>query len=445
MEAEGNKAEKIVLSRQQKIDKYSSNLAKRGLKLANTLSRYKVESFIQEPCFRVWKCKFTLPGYSKEVTFSGGKTLITWGDNESVAISQDNNFIASVDGWGEVKVWNLLEEKHIYSFKCECAEAIFPVDHWMHNFSSDLSAMGKHHSIYILPDNETAVCISDSGINAWNLKVGRQKYFFSSGSSSFSIDPKYQKIAICHSHNVEIMSCMTGQVLQTIDLDDDRSFFTENIAISPDSKLIVVSGSSLLDWGENEQGEEYYTNEHTIEIWDSNTGRLLYVLDRYIDYKNEKSSPHVVITSDGKNLISYSDWLEEGDAKINVWNLDTTELLYSISEAVYSVIVSSDEKLVYDSVADKKIKILDLDSGNLQYALIEESDSITTMTISADSSYLVCGTRSGTVQIRDLKTGDLLHTLAGHEHPVKSVVLSHNGEIIVSTDVEGTAKIWRTK
>ncbi|MBF2046194.1 MAG: hypothetical protein IGS54_02145 [Elainella sp. C42_A2020_010] len=67
------------------------------------------------------------------------------------------------------------------------------------------------------------------------------------------------------------------------------------------------------------------------------------------------------------------------------------------------------------------------------------------MTISADSSYLVCGTRSGTVQIRDLKTGDLLHTLAGHEHPVKSVVLSHNGEIIVSTDVEGTAKIWRTK
>lgn len=315
-----------------------------------------------------WKCLHTLKDHSDVVN--------------SVAISPNQNIIASGSLDKTIKLWNFYTGELIHTFTGHSSAVI---------------------DVAFSPDGKTLASASnheffDGSIKLWD--VANKQFKQSLGNtlvalrtSCLAFSPDEQTLA-----NGHIGTTLIGGTIDIWNLQKSRIEKTlwghvwevSALAFSKDGR-ILVSGSL----------------DGAVKIWNWRKEELLHTLNRPVDFFGAVAS-----------------WF---DSSIGI---------------IWCVAISPDGKTVAASGSQQPIQLWNTENGRLLRTFTEHSDSIYALAFSPDGETLASGGADNTIRIWNFYTGELLETLE-HLAPVKSVVFSYDGKTLVSGSADATVKIWR--
>jgi WD40 repeat protein len=177
------------------------------------------------------------------------------------------------------------------------------------------------------------------------------------------------------------------------------------------------------------------SHDHTLRVWNLNTGACLRVLEGHSDAVSS-----VAVCADGRRAISGS-W----DTTLRVWNLDTGECLRVLrghSNYVSSVAVSADDRRVVSGSWDNTVRAWDLNTGTSLRVLDGHTDEVTSVALCGDGRRALSGSKDRTLRVWNLDTGACLHVLEGHSGRVISVAVCTDGCRAVSGSTDKTVRVW---
>jgi uncharacterized protein with WD repeat len=176
------------------------------------------------------------------------------------------------------------------------------------------------------------------------------------------------------------------------------------------------------------------SDDHTVKIWDSATGKELVDLKGHADVVRS-----VAFSPNGQRLASGSD-----DRTVKIWDSATGEELFSLkghARGVASVAFSRDGHRLASGSKDNTVKIWDSATGQELFSLNDEIGG-TPPAFSPDSQQLALASSGNTVRIWDTATGQNLFPLKGHAGLVRSVAFSPDGQRLATGSNDSTVKIW---
>lgn len=156
----------------------------------------------------------------------------------------------------------------------------------------------------------------------------------------------------------------------------------------------------------------------------------------------------VSITPDAQTLISiYNN-------KIRIWDLNSGELnnvLSGHSRVIYSHAVSPDSQSIASGSKDRTVKLWDLQTGRLKRTLSLREDPIYSVAFSPDGTIIASGGsnkykrdegKTTIIYLWCSETGELIDTLSAHSQRVNCLTFSTDGHILASGSNDGTIKVW---
>jgi WD40 repeat protein len=191
------------------------------------------------------------------------------------------------------------------------------------------------------------------------------------------------------------------------------------VAFSPDGKRIA-SGQTSAQF------------EHTVKLWDAETGQKLLTL------KGHTGRVWTVAFSlDGKRIVSGAE-----DKTLKIWDIETGQEIRTLkghAGAVTTVAFSGDGKRIVSGSLDKTLKFWEAETGQLLRSL--PTGVLSAMALSPEGKWLVtCG--SAMLKMLDAETGQEVRTLRGHTGLVQTVAFSPDGRRVISGADDKTVKIW---
>ncbi|WP_420839055.1 protein kinase domain-containing protein [Argonema antarcticum] len=133
------------------------------------------------------------------------------------------------------------------------------------------------------------------------------------------------------------------------------------------------------------------------------------------------------------------------DDKIKIWNLQSGELLQTLTghaKAINSLAISPDGKILVSCGDDDTVKIWDLCSGKLLHTLNEHNRDVTSVAISSNGQILASGSEDRTIKVWKLQNGAQIRTLSGAAGIIKSVAIAPNQPILASGGLDNQIKLW---
>ena len=219
-------------------------------------------------------------------------------------------------------------------------------------------------------------------------------------------------------HTLRVWDLETGQCLRTLEGHLDG---VNSVSVSPDGRR-AVSGS----------------DDTTLRVWDLDSGRCLRTLNGH-SYGVEC----VRLSANGEQVISSSR-----DKMLRLWNLDSGKCLRTFTghtNAVHGVSISPDGQRAVSVSSDGTLKLWDLENG-LCTSTIEDSNSLfTSVCISPDGRCAITGSWDQTLKLWDLELGLCLHTMNGHRSIVLSVTITPDGRRAMSASQDAELRLWDLK
>ena len=160
--------------------------------------------------------------------------------------------------------------------------------------------------------------------------------------------------------------------------------------------------------------------------------------------KHTDAVQSVALSPDGKIIASASD-----DGTVKLWELegDNTNPIKEIKDQggwVRAVVFSSDRQII-TAGQDKNIKIIDIATGKIVKTLSGHTNLINNLAIAPASDLLVSGSYDNTVNLWQISTGKLLRSQTGHTDKIWGLAISPDGKQVVSASRDKTVKIWDVK
>lgn len=295
----------------------------------------------------------------------------------------------------------------------------------LQGFANQIFAVAFHPTSYLLASGSL-----DGQTRLWNWQTGeaiaelsghtswvRATEFSPDGHilASGSIDRTirlWDIASMAHSSSQPRHRC-TSRVLQG-HTDGVRS-----LAWSPDSRRIA-SGSS----------------DHTIRIWNAQTGEPLHTLQEHTAIVRSVSwSPRYPI------LASSGD-----DELIRLWDTETGCLIRCLEghdQWVLSVAWHPDGTLLASGGADHTIRLWDTQTGELLNVLTGHRSQVQSVCFNPDQSSLVSASGDSTIKLWNVDTGAELNTLIGHTNQVQKATFHPKGEWLASGSNDGTLHLWQ--
>jgi eukaryotic-like serine/threonine-protein kinase len=236
------------------------------------------------------------------------------------------------------------------------------------------------------PDG-THAAISDSkeGMRLVELDSGQAVRSLGRGPahSSFAFHAASDRVAVCGSESIQIISCPTGQVLTEL----------YHVPLGDDPLAWHPSGAYLAHWT---------SADRTIALWDVQTGQRAMTLDHF-GYAHR-----LAFGNDGSHLLSYSLW----DENLKLWDVATGRKLLEMPSFPYHVPqVSDDGRLLLLAQVGERAELwevaLPVECRTLATALCAPLGICRGFQVSPDNRLLAAGRDRG-FELWDLRTGKRL-------------------------------------
>nr|GMD80904.1 autophagy-related protein 16 [Ipomoea batatas] len=182
------------------------------------------------------------------------------------------------------------------------------------------------------------------------------------------------------------------------------------------STIFEYNSSKLISGGQ----------DHTIKMWDTNTGSLSNTLHGCLGSVLDLS-----ITHDNRSIIAASS-----SNNLYVWDVGTGRIRHTLTghkDKVCAVDVGKfSTRHVASAAYDHTIKVWDLTKGYCANTILFHSNC-NSLCFSLDGQTVCSGHVDGNLRLWDFQTGKLLSEVAAHSQAVTSMSLSRNGNVILTS------------
>ncbi|MBD2543659.1 WD40 repeat domain-containing protein [Planktothricoides raciborskii] len=319
--------------------------------------------------YKHFECLKTLKGHSgivsslaitpdgeKLITASWDNTIKIWNltsgellhtlkdhadDVECVAITPDGQTLLSA-GWDStIKIWDLKTNKlendlnfsrrvvfvtpTLDGQKFISGEAYNLIKVWDLNSLEINQIIGEligsynhpyywHNCIVISPDQEK-IYVGNTVIKSYNLITGKLLNIMDEGNLglvyALAITPNGQTLISGHEGMIKIWDLASNPASEVKLTLNSSAKAVYALKLTPDGKTIISAGRKSNENSENNDSDKPAAEESIIEVWDLNTGELLHAITEKADNDNYVYS--LEITPDGTNIIT---GYENGEIKI---------------------------------------------------------------------------------------------------------------------------------
>jgi WD40 repeat protein len=319
----------------------------------------------------------------------------------SVAWSPDGRWFASVDYYGEVRLWDA-ETGRLVSV---------PVKH-----------PKRGRVVRFSHDGKTLVISGADGVVRFlRLSDGklRQKEFDG------------EQYALALSRDGKWLAFQTGLSKVTVaPMDESGSKFSLQdtaggigaLAFSPDGSFLA--SCSRLPKGNN-----------NIRLWSMKTGKL--------DRELKPSARRVAaLEFDPKRSILYST---HGDETIRVWDVVKREEVLKIATPYDRALAVSPDGKLLASARNATACIWNAETGKAIRTIDDCGGGIHSLAFSPDSKKLLTGSTYRALRVWDVETGKEVNPRQGHHDAVQSLAFSPDGKALASRGSDQTVRVWDLK
>jgi WD40 repeat protein len=238
---------------------------------------------------------------------------------------------------------------------------------------------------------------------------------YSQDGNFLAVTMHYEDTKI-HYENIILYDGYTFDSLRTI---TDSVWFDTYIAFSPDSKIIAS------------------TSDNGIKLWDVNKGLYIKTIAKELELAN--ISCNISFNSDGRLIAS----------AYGVWDIIADTLKMGFKDSViyiWGIGFSKDGKMAFTSCYDNKLKVWDINSGNVIKTFSGYNGGVLSLSYSPDGNFLVSGGFQNSLNIWDIKNKVKYKVLEDvNSDYVSSVIFSSDGNLMASEHYNGIIILWDTK
>lgn len=359
-----------------------------------------------------------------------------FGETLSLAISPDKKQLAACDTNGQIRLWNLQDNRQQLTLRGHSA--------WT-------------QMVAYSPDGQTlASCSSDSTVRLWNLDLGNCIGVLKSHQGrvrAIAFTPDGQTLASAGDDWViKLWEVNTQTVKLTLRGHTDN---IRSIIISPDGQTVVSSGDdgSIRFWSLNGRcwqtikahqqpvwtiamspDGSYIASgsvDCTVKLWDSNNVSLITTV------RHQGSVSQVAFSPDGRHLASASY-----DRTVCIWDVATKRQFKTLThnDWVESLVFTNDNLIT--SSRDRKIQYWDIDTEQVQTTVNSYSNGIWAIALSPDGQQIASTNDEQTIQLWNGDRSKIERVLTGHSKSIWSVAYSQDNRFLASASDDRTIKIW---
>jgi len=318
----------------------------------------------------------------------------------AVAISHDNNYIASASVSGELALWQLNSMQRI-RYQPEAHEG--PIT--CLKFTSN----GSH-----------LISISlDGTINIWNVENDLSCEGFHTGTVDLRavlITKDNKHFVIAGFQNIEIWDFASRKPIYTF--KNAHKGMIWGLTLSQDERYLVSCSEE-------------------IKVWDFNTKDRIEVLT---------SNKHGIFTN--VTLARNNTLLAAGtnSGKVVFWNLKTRKDIYCMErvhdDAITTLSFIDNDHSLLTCSRDRAVRVWNIDQESVYYHYNARHHSrISCAAVAHGSHFYVTGSYDSSIDIYSVEKHHPIGTLEGHEGAILQVLVSPNRNII-SLSTDGTVKVW---
>jgi WD40 repeat protein len=142
------------------------------------------------------------------------------------------------------------------------------------------------------------------------------------------------------------------------------------------------------------------------------------------------------------------------DQKIKLWDVETGKELKTLSGhngCIFGLAFRPDGKILASASADRTVKLWDVATGDRRDTLSQPLKEVYAVAFSPDGKRLAAGGADNRIRIWEISesaaetTNPLLHSKFGHEGTILRLAFSPDGKTLASTADDRTIKLWDTE
>jgi len=363
-----------------------------------------------------------------------------------VAFSPDGGYGASIDQYGDLRVWDLKtgelvsdlsdignselkfspDGKYVISGGLRAGKLDMGL--WSLTHGAEVQRFvheGALPDIAYSPDGRTAIAVERfQALHLWNLETGTKILHI-------DLPGRPWEVAYTPDGASAVVTFFSGDVIQ-YDLstgveikrfggesdEDGHNNVADGVAITPGGKTVLTAA----------QGDE-----RNLFLWDLASGEQLMEFEQTYVFS-------VDISPDGRTALGAGN-------ELILWDLESGEAITMYGEGDeaggWDIAFSPDGKTALSAKWDGTLILWDLENNKINRRLLGHLDFVRAVAFHPDGKIAVSGSQDGTMILWDLETGEAIRRYRGHTGNVNSVEFSLDGKRVLSGGEDGLMIEWR--